>query len=301
MKRLHEYEIVYKHYKLKFLNIGAVITEFSYKGNNAVLSFEKKRSYRHNTTNMGSIVGRKAGRVRDGKIDNWQLPLNQDNKHTLHGGRKFQYKYYDVLIDKNIAVLKTVDKEGDFPGTAVVTITYQLTDNGLTQTIEATSDKPTLLDFTNHTYFNLDNSQSIFGHKLQIDSDTVLELDKDLLPVKEKDVTGTAFDFRNLHPIRDSFKQGDEQFTYTKFLDHPYKLNGSILLQSDIMQLTITTDCDYVVVYGGNYIGEEEQIINDNMDYDYSGVCLETQGRPGDTTLVTSYKAITNYKLGDID
>ncbi len=298
MEEIKEYELNYGDYKLKFLNIGAVITEFSYKGNNVVLSFEDYNSYRKNYTNLGSIVGRNAGRIRDGKIDGWKtLPLNQEGKHTLHGGHKFQYKFYDVHVIGNIAKLTVVDTEGDFPGNALVTITFKLGENGLTQTIEAVSDKPTIFDFTNHTYFNLDRSKSILEHTLLIDSDTVLKLDQDLLPIGEMAVSNTAFDFTKPRLIESSLQQGHDQFKYSKFIDHPYVLNGKAVLSTDNLQLEITTDRDYLVVYGGNYIGTESLAIKDNMNYDYSSICLETQGKPGLTNLITDYKATTNFKI----
>lgn len=298
MEQIKEYCLDYGDYRLKFLNIGAVITEYSYKGNNVVLSFENLESYRNNYTNLGSIVGRSAGRIRDGKLEGWTLPLNQDGKHTLHGGRKFQYKFYNVYVIDNVAKLILVDPEGDFPGNALCTITFQLDENGLTQVIDSVADKPTILNFTNHSYFNL-GQDSILEHKLCISSDAVLELDEDLLPVGTIDVSETAFDFNEPKQIGKAKEQGHDQFKYSKFIDHPYKLKDdkTIILSNDSLKLEITTDQDYLVVYGGNYIGDEQNKLRNDMNKDYHAICLETQAAPGTTDLVTEYKAITNYKI----
>lgn len=300
MEQIKEYCLECGDYRLKFLNIGAVITEYSYKDNNVVLSFENLESYKKNSTFMGSVVGRSAGRIRDGKIEGWTLPLNQDGKHNLHGG-DIHYKFYDVEIDAATATLTLNDPEGDFPGNAVITIKYELSENGLTQTLVAKSDKLTVFNMTNHSYFNL-GQDSILEHKLCISSDTVLELDEDLLPVGTIDVTGTAFDFNEPKQIGKAKEQGHDQFKYSKFIDHPYKLKDdkTIILSNDSLKLEITTDQDYLVVYGGNYIGDEQNKLKNDMNKDYHAICLETQAAPGTTDLVTEYKSITKYKISTL-
>lgn len=297
MEEIIEYELKYGDYKLKFLNIGAVITELSYKENNLVLSFEDLESYRNNSTFMGSVVGRSAGRIRDGKLEGWTLPLNQDGKHNLHGNH-IHYKFYGVEIEGQSATLTLNDPEGDFPGNAVITIKYELSENGLTQTFVAKSDKPTVFNMTNHSYFNL-GKESILEHKLYISSDTVLELDEDLLPIGTINVNGTAFDFNETKQIGKSKALGHDQFKYSKFIDHPYELKDekTIILSNDSLKLEITTDQDYLVVYCGNYIGDEQNKLKNDMNKDYHAICLETQAAPGTTDLVTEYKAVTNYKI----
>ncbi len=298
MQEIKEYQLTHGDYKLKFLNIGAVITEFSYKGHNVVLSFEDKQSYRNNSTYMGSIVGRSAGRIRDGKLDGWMLPLNQEGKHNLHGNH-IHYKFYDVDINSNKAVLTLFDEEGDFPGNALIKVIYELTEEGLVQTFDCKSDKPTVFNMTNHSYFNLDGG-SILDHKLLIESAAVLKLDEDLLPVGTIDVGKTAFDFNHLRLIRDSFNQYHDQFEYSKFIDHPYKLDGKIELQASNLKLSIETDQDYLVVYAGNYIGDEKNKLNNDMNEDYQAICLETQAAPGTIDLVTEYKAQTKFKISTL-
>ncbi len=296
MQEIVEYTIQKGNYKLKFLNIGAVITEYSYKNQNIVLAFKDYESYRNNSTYLGSIVGRSAGRIRDGEIEGWRLPLNQDRKHNLHGN-DLHYRFYDVAVKESSAVLTLVDPEGDFPGNATIGVKYSLTEDGLIQEISATSDKPTVFNMTNHSYFNLNHNTSILNHKLQIEADQVLQLDEDLLPIGTIEVAGTAFDFNTPKQINDALEQGHDQFKYTKFIDHPFKLTGKIGLENDELKLEIETDQDYVVVYAGNYIGDETNRLKCDMNKDYYAICLETQAAPGNCDLTTEYKSITKYKL----
>lgn len=293
-----EYELIYKDYRLKFLNIGAAITEYSIAGHNIVLSFVDKENYRDNTLNLGAIVGRNSGRIRGGKIDGWQLPKNQDNRHTLHGGRTFQYSIYDVeIISKSHARLSVIDSEGAFPGEAKIQIDYELIAGGLSQTITAQSDKPTILDFTNHSYFNLDMPNTIENHTLKIPTAVVHELDADLLPVGDLKYKNSALDFTTGRTINSSLKQQDKQFKYSKGIDHPFKITNNPLLETDKYKLEIKTDCDYLIVYSGNYIADEIHKLNLNMNKDYGAICLETQGKPGDITLKKASTTKTLFLL----
>ncbi len=295
MQAIKEYEITAGDYRLKFLNIGAVITEFSYRNKNIVLSFESLESYRANSTFMGAIVGRSAGRIKDGKIAGWQLPKNQNNTHNLHGN-ELHYQFYDVKVNKDHATLILVDPEGGFPGNAVITVEYILSAEGLTQKISASSDKTTVFNMTNHTYFNLDG-KSILNHQLQIDADEVIILDHDLIGIDHVCVQKTAFDFNCNKLINSAKIQGDSQFALSKFIDHPFKLNGKLVLSTSELSLEITTDQEYVIVYCGNYLGSEKKQLKDNMNKDYHAICLETQAIPGKTELVNNYQSITHYKI----
>ncbi len=298
---IKEYTIVNGDYRLKFLNLGAVITEYSYKEQNIVLSFEDNNSYLNNSTYMGAVVGRTAGRIKNATIGTWKIPVNFNGKHNLHGN-DLHLRYYEVQAKDNSAELKLYDKEGDFPGNANIKIQYTLTDEGLEQIIDAYSDTPTVFNFTNHAYFNLDQTKSILDHNLQIPAQKVGQLDSDLLPINDVSLEGTAFDFNDEKLIRQAYEQGDKQFKYSKFIDHPYKLagDGNIILKSDKLKLKISTNQDYVVVYCGNYIGEEVNKLKGGMNKDYSAICLETQKRPNDTELVTHYMSKTLYKLTEI-
>lgn len=293
---IKEYTIINGEMKLSVLNIGAVITEFSKAGNNIVLKFEDYNSYLDNSTYLGSIVGRSAGRIRDAKLKNWNIPVNFNGKHNLHGN-DLHYKFYDVKVNENSIELTLEDAEGEFPGNALIKVVYTLTETSLIQEIFGESDKPTVFNLTNHAYFSLDSSKSILENSLKIDADIVHELDCDLLPVGDITVDGTAFDFKTNRQIRDSFNQGHDQFEYSKYIDHPFKLNGNVELSCNDTKLTITTNQPYVVAYLGNYLGDEQNKLANNLNKDYQSICLETQKKPGDTELVTGYYSKTEYTL----
>lgn len=291
-----EYTITNGDMELSVLNVGAVITEFSKAGKNIVLRFEDYNSYLDNSTYLGSIVGRSAGRIRDAKIEDWNIPVNFNNKHNLHGN-DLHYKFYDVKVSDNSIELSLEDPEGDFPGNATIKVIYTLTETSLIQEIYGNSDKPTIFNMTNHAYFSLDSNKSILDHSLKIEADRVHELDEDLLPVGDINVGGTAFDFNDSRVIGDSFKQGHDQFKYSKYIDHPYKLNGDVELSCGDSKLSITTNQPYLIAYLGNYLGDETNKLSNNQNKDYQSICLETQKKPGDTELVTDYYSKTEYVL----
>lgn len=296
MKQIKEYGLEYNEYKLKFLNIGAAITEYSYKGQNTVLYYENKENYVSNDIFLGAVVGRTAGRIRDGRIGKWQLPLNQGGKHNLHGN-ELHHKHFDVEIEGNNAILTCVDQEGPYPGNAVIKIIYSLGKEGLKQEIIASSDSPTVFNFANHTYFNLDGTETILDHKLKINSKKMLAVDEDCLPVKEVKVENTVFDFRAGKAIREALNDSEEQYQFTKFIDHPFELDGLVELEGEKIKLVVETGLDYAVIYCGAHISGTTHIIGESMNRDYAAVCIETQHAPNTTDLVSEYNSITHYKI----
>ncbi len=296
MKQIKEYELEYNEYKLKFLNIGAVITEYSYKGQNTVLYYENNDSYLSNDIFLGAVVGRSAGRIRDGKVDEWQLPLNQDGKHNLHGN-EMHHKFFDVEIDGNQATLSCFDAEGPYPGNATIKIIYSLEEEGLKQQIIASSDVPTVFNFANHSYFNLNGTETILDHKLKINSRKMLAVDEDCLPVEEVKVDNTVFDFRLGKAIREALNDSEEQYQFTKFIDHPFQLDGRVELEGEKLKLIVETDLDYAVVYCGAHIGGASHVLGESMNRDYAAICIETQHAPNTIDLVKNYQATTYYKI----
>ncbi len=295
MKKIIEYKLRYGRYRLKFLNIGAAITEYSIDNTNVVLAYEDLESYRKNDICLGVVVGRTAGRIREGKLSNWQLPLNENGKHNLHGNQLHR-RFYEVEIIGCKAILTLHDKEGDFPGNADIKIVYELTKTGLKQTIDCSSDKSTIFNMTNHSYFNL-GQNTVLSHELRIDADSYLSLDIDNLPIEKKSVKKSVFDFTNWKLIAAAKLKSEPQFAYTKFLNHPYKLDGSIYLRADNISLEVKTDCEYAVIYTGNYLSNCTSKIIDNRNNDYSGICIETQAAPGTIDLSSTYKSVTFYNL----
>lgn len=296
---VREYTVRNGDMEFSFLNLGAVTTSIKYKGHELALRFDEYDGYFGNMSSLGGIIGRTAGRIRDGKLKNWQLPLNQDGKHNLHGSGQ-HFEFYGVDIHENVIELKRYDKEGKFPGNANIFIRFTVETNRIIQEFICNSDTPTVFNMTNHTYFNLNGGGTILDHELLIESNSIWNLDNDLLPVEERNVEGTAFDFNQPKAIRKALNQGDEQFKYSKFIDHPFKLNGDIKLSNGKIEMCIETNQNYLVVYGGNYLGDEQHKLRGNNNIDYNGICLETQEKPNTTDLTTDYYARTEYNFSTI-
>ncbi len=294
---IKEYTIGKGKYQLKVLNVGAVITEFSINGKNVVLSYKDYNNYLTNSIYLGCVVGRTAGRIKNGQFHNCQLTKNFLGKHNLHGNN-LHTCFYNVEKIENGVQLSLYDKEGEYPGNAHITIKYTLTNKGLVQEILGDSDKETLFNLTNHSYFNLNLNEDIKNLNLQIESNKVWELCNESLPKNLIDVKGTAFDFKTLKKISENLEISNKQFKVTRFIDNPYKLNGNITLSNDEgLKLTVSTNQPYVVIYTGNYIGDENIEFSNSDNFQRAGICIETQKVPSDITLVRDYYSKTVFEL----
>lgn len=294
--QIREYVLQNDDLEVKFLNLGAIITEINFKGINRVLRFEELSAYANNTMYLGAIVGRTAGRIKDGVFSTGQLSKNYLGKHNLHGN-DLNKCLYDVQLFDNYAVLKYTDLEGDYPGDLDIEIKFELKDNSLLQTIKAECNKPTLINMTNHTYFNLNGEGSILDHELKISANKVGILNTEMLTEGLADVDNTAFDFRNNKVIEKALIQGDPQFKISGFIDHPYLLTGDIKLKGKNCTLTIETNQPYVVAYLGSQISTEPNKLLNNQNNNYVGLCLEPQKCPGDIELVDTYVSNTLYRF----
>lgn len=297
--KIVEYTLKKGSLEVKFLNLGAIITEINYKGINRVLRFKKLDSYLNNTMYLGAIVGRTAGRIENGVFPGGKLQTNFLNKHNLHGN-DMHLKYYNVdMIDESTATLSVIDSEGEYPGDLDVSIKYSILNDSLNQEILARSTAMTPINMTNHTYFNLNGTGTILDHQLQIDSTQVGILNHEMITSDFGNVAKTAFDFRHNRVIRTSLEQGDDQFEISGFIDHPYKLDGLIQLLGNDCRMTIKTNQPYVVAYLGSQIDAEMNELLNSSGKKYSALCLETQKCPGDTELVDEYYSITQYEFKD--
>ncbi|THE12406.1 galactose mutarotase [Bacillus timonensis] len=283
------------------IDYGCIITEIiapDRNGNleNVVLGFDDLNGYLTDTSYQGAIVGRTAGRTRGGKFDlngtTYSLDQNENNNH-IHGGVKgFSKVVWDsrIINEENRVGAEftyvSEDGEGGYPGTVEMTVTYTLNnDNEFVITGNGTPDTDTILNITNHAYFNLsgDVKNDVLDHELTIKSSKFLELDEDFLPTgKLLDVAGTVFDFQNGRKIADGPNSKDEQIALVgQGYDHPFLLDEKVVQLYDEAsgrQLVVETNQPAVVVYtsntlkGFNMRGGEAR--------PYLGVCLETQGLP---------------------
>jgi aldose 1-epimerase len=287
------------------LNYGCTITKIlapDRQGSfeNIVLCFESMDEYEQNPPFLGAVIGRVAGRIKgaefvlDGK--NYSLEKNEGENH-LHGGKNgFHTVLWDAELieaDDQVGICfshTSFDGEGGYPGTVTVQVTYLLNNqNEFLIQYQAETDHKTILNLTNHTYFNLSGNakRTILGHTLKLDSSQFLELDDSLLPTGKKlDVTGAVFDFRNGRKIEDGTASDHHQNRLVgNGYDHPFLLNRhwneEIALWDDESgrKVVVETDEPSVVLYTGNSLNEDIKV-NSVTCQKYLGVCLETQGLP---------------------
>jgi aldose 1-epimerase len=188
---------------------------------------------------FGSLIGRYGNRIAGGSFTldgaTYQLPLN-NGPNTLHGGPTgFDDQVWEAadVSDDEVAALqlRLVSPDGDegFPGTLTTTVTYALDDESrLTVHYEATTDAPTVVNLTQHTYWNLagEGSGTVYDHELQINASGYTPVDETLIPTGEiAPVAGTPFDFREPTPIGARIRENDQQLLYGQGYDHNWALD----------------------------------------------------------------------------
>jgi aldose 1-epimerase len=229
---------------VKFLSVGGCITEIDIpdrKGDagNIVLGHDGLPGYNSNTGYFGAIVGRYANRIAKGSFSlngqTYHLPIN-NGANSLHGGTEgFNLQVWQVTLrtaaDNASAVLTYTSPDGQdgYPGTLTVQVTYTLDDsNALRIEYQATTDKPTVLNLTNHSYFNLDGngSGSALHQLLQVNADSYTPTDATQIPTGEiAKVAGTPMDFRVLRPIDSQIRTPFQQIILAHGYDHNWVLN----------------------------------------------------------------------------
>lgn len=285
----------------KWFSRGATLAELHVpdrfgKLDDVVLGFDSMGEYDSGANHhFGCTTGRFANRIRHGKFTlagvEYQLATNNGPNH-LHGGvsRSLDKVIWsgEQLSDK-LGVRFTYESpagEEMFPGTLQLTVTYTLSeDNALRIDYEATTDKPTIINLTNHSYFNLSghDGPSIVDHELRIDADRYTVVDEYLIPTGEiADVAGTPLDFRARHPIGDRIAETDGGY------DQNYVLNGEwgtlrpiaeVLDPKSRRIMRVSTDQPGVQLYTGNHLSGQ----SGKKGAPYHGqcaFCLETQNFP---------------------
>ncbi len=223
-------------------NFGATLVSLKVPDKNGklddvVLGFDNLKDYIEHRNFFGAIVGRYGNRIAKGKFTldgvEYTLAVNNGLNH-LHGGIKgFDRVVWDAKIipapDGQALQLTYVSKdmEEGYPGNLTAVITYSLTnDNGIKIEYEATTDKKTVLNLTNHSYFNLKNAGDILDHVITINADKITPVDEGLIPTGElQSVDGTPFDFRNPTAIGARIDADDQQIQFGGGYDHNFVLN----------------------------------------------------------------------------
>ena len=268
-----------------------------------VLGFDKVTDYfpENNSSDFGAAIGRYANRIADGSFEldgqTFVLPKN-DGANTLHGGPTgWQYQVYEVVeADANhIKILRdSPDGDNGFPGHVKAYVTYTLTDqNAIDIWYEATTDKPTVINMTNHSYFNLDGDPSgnVLDDIMYIKSSTTTAVGPGLIPTGEiVSLLDTPMDFTTAKRIGDDIDKRDfDQIELGNGYDHNWILDtmGDITDPAVILtspktgiSLEVYTDEPGIQVYSGNFLdgtvtGKHGIVYNQR-----AGICLESQHYP---------------------
>jgi len=264
-----------------------------------VLGYDSIVKYTSKDGNYGALIGRYGNRIKNAMftLDDvvYELPKN-NNGHCLHGGPKgFHTKVWDAeQIDAQTLKLKylSVDGEAGFPGNLDVTVTYTLTDdNAIEIRYEATTDKPTVVNLTNHSYFNVSGrlGSQILNNFIYINADSFTEVDATLIPVAITPVDSTPMDLRKLTMITVGIDADYEQIKIGRGYDHNWVLNTqgdtSVIaakLYSDEsgILMDVYTNEPGIQFYSGNFMGYADYGKH-GVPYLHRGaVCLETQHYP---------------------
>ena len=306
---VHQYILKNKKgMEIRVINYGGIITSWKAKDRDGiyqdiVLGFDNIYDYETKNPYFGALIGRYGNRIAKGKFSiddkNYTLATNNDVNH-LHGGIKgFDKVIWDVdeiLGDSSTSlVLKYMssDMEEGYPGNLNVKVIYTLNNNDeLSVTYEADTDKTTIVNLTQHSYFNLsgDFNQDISNHDLKINADFFLPVDSTLIPTGEiRDVIETPFDFSQPKKVGRDIEMNNEQINYGNGYDHCWVLNnygdGVRFVASaydDISGrlLEVYSDQPGIQFYSGNFLdGSLKSKYKGNYDF-RSGFCLETQNFP---------------------
>ena len=292
MEEIKVYKLENKFLKVEFLNLGAIIKKIELKDKNEdikniVLGYEDVEKYRENPTYFGAIIGRTAGRIKNGDLNLtdviYKLDIN-NNGNTLHGGKKsISHRFWNVeTIENGLCFsIKSHNLDNGYPANVDIKVSYILNNNELLIKYFVTADRLTYLNLTNHSYFNLsgNSNNTIYEDILKIDSDYLIGIDKNFIPCKIINLDNNIFDFKNSKKLKEFFKADDEQKSLANNgIDHPYIFNNKIgkleieNLETGI-KMSVETDNPAVVIYTANYL-------QDIGFKKHSAICFETQEVP---------------------
>lgn len=253
---------------------------------------------------IGALIGRVGNRICKGKytVDGKEYTAYcNDGQNTLHGGKVgFSHKIWSVKpVDgeepKLILTLESPDGEEGYPGNLKVTVTYTLlSSNALSIRYQAETDKKTVINLTNHAYFNLGGyaSGKVFDHVLQMDADRYLPTDTTLIPTGEiRSVAGTPFDFREPKTIGRDFDMDNPDIAIAGGFDHCFCFAGGETkeptLRIEVYEpnsgriMQVYTNQPAVQFYSGNFLSDPEHPLKGGYPQNKQSLfCLETQKMP---------------------
>ena len=281
--------------------VSIMLPDKNGKMTDVVLGFDNIDDYINVPSDFGATIGRYANRIGDGKItiDGKEIQLPQNNgSHCLHGGPTgWQYQVFKTnQLDAQTIKLTVESPDGDnnFPGNVVASVTYTLTeDNAIDIKYDATTDQKTVINMTNHSYFNLSGNPSVSGmdHILYLAGDSITPIDSTFMTNGEMmAVAGTPFDFKTPKAIsQDVTNFENEQIKFGKGFDHNWVLNTKGDIRQVAAKLTspttgitleVYTDEPGIQLYTGNFLDGTVKGKNGIVYPQRASICLETQHYP---------------------
>ena len=267
--------------------IAAIEIEMGKKKRNVALGFPSAAEYIADRAAMGAICGRYANRIAGGTFTlddrTYRLPQNHGTS-TLHGGPLgFQYLLWKATPEGDALRLDLTSPDGDkgFPGRLEVTVRYAVSDATLSVDFTAVTDAPTVLNLTNHAYFNLAGGGDVLDHLLTIPAPRFTPVDRALIPLGEsRPVADTPFDFRKPAAIGARINDDDEQLKIDPGYDHNFILGQAqspaprmaAQVEAAGLVLEVRTTEPGVQLYTANFLGAPFGR--------HGGLCLETQHFP---------------------
>jgi aldose 1-epimerase len=289
------------------LNYGGTVVSLTAPDRNGkyadvVLGLDDLAAYKKGTAFFGALIGRYGNRIGHAQFtldgNTYKLPAN-DNGNTLHGGPEgFDKRIWTAVPgsgpDGQTLELTYVSKDGEagFPGSLTSKVVYTLTPkNELKIDYSATTDKPTVVNLTNHSYFNLagQGEGDILGHEVMIAADRFTPVDDKLIPTGElRPVAGTPFDFTKPTAIGARIEANDEQIKFGKGYDHNWVLNkgaGGLTKAAEVTEpksgrvMEVWTTEPALQFYTGNFL--DGTLAGKGKTYPRRGAfCMETQHYP---------------------
>lgn len=286
-------------------NYGGIIVSVMVPDKNGVMQdvvhgFDNVEDYANIDNNFGATIGRYGNRIAHGKIvvDGVEHDLPQNNNgHTLHGGPEgFNTKVFKAnQLDNQTLEMTYLSADGEmgFPGNLNVKVTMKLTDdNAIDISYEAETDKETVCNLTNHSYFNLngDGSTSILDHIMVVNADNYTPVDETLITTGEiAPVEGTPMDFRTATAVGERIDADFEQLNYGKGYDHNWVLNAAgdasklaatVYSPNTGIELEVYTSEPGLQIYTGNFLDGTITGKNGTAYGHRSAICLESQKYP---------------------
>lgn len=275
-RQVEQVELSSGRLRAEVLTYGAIVRTLEVSGRNVVLGLDTLDDYRTRSRYFGAVVGRYGNRIAGGRFTldgtEYRLPVN-NGPNSLHGGTEgFDSKVWTIADRGDSSVTLTlVSPDGDqgYPGTLTASVTYTLEDDALRIDYTAETDAPTVVNLTNHSYFNLKGvgEGDILDHVIRMEADHYLPVDADKIPTGElAPVKGTPFDFTEPHTVGER---------YDGAYDHCFVLNGGITVAAGGLTMEVTTTEPGVQFYAGSMLDGVETPYGP-----FAGLCLETQHFP---------------------